>query len=416
MSEISLISARKVRLEAAAKRGDKAARRALDLQAHPNKFLSTTQVGITVISILMGIFSGEMFAGKLQVVLDRLPWPWILPYNHTIALVIVVFCISYVSLVLGELVPKRLGLNFPESISKAVSRPMAILSTTAYPFIWLLTKSTDLIFRVLNIKPSTDSKVTEEEIKAIIQEGAEGGEIEEIEQDIMERVFHLGDRSISSLMTHRTEVAWLDKNDPIAINKKKMAEEVHSVYPLCDNEIDRVVGFIYIKDLFMANMDRELTELDSYVKTALFIPENVNAYTALERLKENRQHHALVIDEYGAVQGIITMKDILEALVGDIGELNEDDYEITEREDGSWLIDAQIPFYDFVQYYEIENQLHPLDPNDFNTLGGFVLHLLEHIPHTGDKFSWKDFEFEIVDMDANRIDKILVNRTGKRVD
>lgn len=407
MAEISLVSARKVRLEASAKRGDKSAQRALDLQQHPNKFLSTTQVGITLIGILMGMFSGATLSGKLKVFLDRIPY--FPEYHQSIAVTLVVMFITYLSLVLGELVPKRLGLNFPEGIAKVVSRPMSILSTVTYPFIWLLTTSTDLIFKLLNVKPTTDSKVTEEEIKAIIQEGAEGGQIEEIEQDIMERVFHLGDRTVSSLMTHRTDVVWLDKDDPIALNKEKISEEVHSVYPFCDGEIDKVLGFIYIKDLFTDNMDRKLTSLEPYVKPALFIPENVSAYKALERLKEQKKHHALVIDEYGDVQGIITMKDILEALVGDISELNEEDYEITPREDGSWLVDAQLPFYDFVQYFEIEN-LHPLDVNDFNTLGGFILHILEHIPKTGDKFTWKDFEFEIVDMDANRIDKILVIR------
>jgi len=409
MSEISLVSARRARLEGLAKRGDSNAQKALDLQQHPNKFLSTTQVGITLIGILMGVFSGTTLSGQLEVILINTQYPLLVHNAHTIALVIVIFCITYLSMVLGELVPKRLGLKYPETIAKTMARPMLILSAVAYPFIWLLTTSSDIIFKVFNIRPNTDPKVTEDEIKAIIQEGAEGGEIEEIEQDIMERVFHLGDRSISSLMTHRAEVVWLDKNDPIQVNKEKILAEIHSVYPLCDHEIDRVTGFVYIKDLFAHYVDKQLTDLERYVKPALFIPENVSAYKALERLKEQHKHHALVIDEYGAVQGIITMKDILEALVGDLSELNEDDYEIIALEDGSWLIDAQLPFYDFVQHFGIEN-LHPLDSNNFNTLGGFILHILEHIPKEGDKFTWKDLNFEIIQMDANRIDKILLKR------
>ncbi|MDX2003009.1 MAG: hemolysin family protein [Chitinophagales bacterium] len=407
MSEISLVSARKARLESAAKRGDKNAKRALELQQHPNRFFSTVQVGITLIGILMGIFSGASLTEKFQLWLER--WPAFQVYSHSIAITLVVIVITYFSLVLGELVPKRIGLTYPEGISKVMARPMTLLSYITYPFIWLLTQSTDLIIKLLNIKPTSESKVTEEEIKAIIQEGADGGEIEEIEQDIVERVFHLGDRTISSLMTHRADLVWLDSNDPIEVNKEKILEEIHSVYPLCEEELDRVIGLVYIKDLFATNINGAFNELKSYVKEALFIPENVSAYTALERMKEQKKHHALVIDEYGAVQGIITMKDILEALVGDITEFNEEDYEIIEREDGTWLVDAQLPFYDFVQYFEIEN-LYPLDVNDFNTLGGFVLHILEHIPKAGDKFNWKEFIFEIVDMDANRIDKILVSK------
>jgi putative hemolysin len=216
-------------------------------------------------------------------------------------------------------------------------------------------------------------------------------------------------------MTHRADLVWLDKDDSIETSRERISKEVHSVYPLCENELDRVLGLIYIKDLFTSGLmtGKEVKDLVPFVKPALFIPENVSAYTALERMKEQKKHHALVIDEYGAVQGIITMKDILEALVGDITEFNEEDYEIIEREDGTWLIDAQLPFYDFAQYFEIEN-LYPLDVNDINTLGGFVLHILEHIPKTGDMFHWKEYQFEIIDMDANRIDKILVKKTEER--
>jgi len=405
MSEIAMVSVKKVRLESAAKRGDIAAKRALQLHNEPAKFLSTVQIGITLISILTGIFSGATI--KLALAEDLAKIPVIEPYADTTALVIVVIAITALSLIVGELVPKRIGMRFPEPIAKAVAGPMLLLSAITKPFVWLLTKASDGIIRILRLKASSEDQVTEEEIKAIIQEGTQTGAIDEIEQDIVERVFHLGDRRIASLMTHRNDIIWLDVSEPIERVYEDIQSEVHSIYPVCDGEFDKVVGIVYIKDLFIARTKKEITSLRDLIKPVLFLPENNTAYDVLAKFKESKIHYALVVDEYGSSQGLVTINDILEALVGEFDELNLPDYSIIEREDGSYLVDAALPFYDFLKYFDMEEEFEMLDELEYNTLAGFILHQLEHIPKEGERLDWKQYEFEIVDMDATRIDKVM---------
>jgi len=330
-------------------------------------------------------------------------------YADSAALALVVIVITTASLIIGELVPKRIGLSYPEAISKTMAAPMIFISTIAKPFIWFLTKSSDFIIRMLRIKASDDEQVTEEEIKAIIQEGTETGAIEEIEQDIVERVFHLGDRKIGSLMTHRNEIVWLDVNDSAEKIRADIESEIHSIYPVCDGDLDKTLGIAYIKDLFLANAQTQTLNIRDFIKPILKLPENNTAYSVLEKFKEGKIHYALVIDEYGAVQGLLTINDILEALVGEFDELNKPEYNITEREDGSFLVDAGIPFYDFLKYFEIE-EFDELQDQQFNTVAGLLLHELEHIPHEGEKMRWKNYEFEVVDMDASRIDKVLFKK------
>ena len=406
MSEIALISSRKTKLEIASKNGDRRAAAALELANAPNRFLSTVQIGITLISILTGIFSGDALTIDVQNFLTSTGLD--LKYADNLAVGIVVLIIGFVQLVLGELVPKRIGMSNPEAIAKFMAAPMNVLSQITSPFIWLLTKCSDLIIKLLGIGVS-DSSVTEEEIKSMIQEGTTGGAIDEIEQEIVQNVFHLGDRKITSLMTNRSDVTFLDIEDTVKENKEKIIESKHSVYPICEGDIDNIIGLLYIKDLLGKDLNIELETLKKFGKEPLFIPENNQAYQALEKFREERIHMGIILDEYGSVMGIITLNDILDALVGDISVDDEFGYDIHEREDGSFLVDASLPFDDFLNQFEIVIN-NRKEYTGFDTLGGFALHILQEIPDTGDKFEWEDYEFEIIDMDKNRIDKILLKK------
>ncbi len=401
MAEIALVSARKPRLEAQANKGDLNAKRALALSQHPDTFLSTVQIGITLIGILLGIFSGERIVGGLELKLERIEL--IQPYSHGIATTIVVIIVTFLSLVLGELVPKRLGLANPEAIAKLAARPMKLLSRITFPFVWLLTKTTTILVKLLNIR-SSDNQVTEEEIKAIISEGTEHGAIEATEQEIIERIFHLGDRNITSLMTHRSDIIWFELSDNEITIRKKILAEPHSVYPICDGSIDNIKGIVTVKDMYVTPDNIPFKEL---MKPALFVPENNTPYQLLERFKVTKIHSCFIVDEYGTLLGLITLNDILEAIVGDLPQPHIEDYEVKEREDGTYLVDAQIPFYDFLTRFEKTEWMNEGE-QEFDTLAGFILHQLERIPHSGDQMEWRGFHFEILDMDGHRIDKLLV--------
>lgn len=402
MSEIALVSARKARLEAQANKGDKKAREALDLSNNPDTFLSTVQIGITLIGVLTGIYSGEKLKDDFMAFLNQ--WEVLRPYSSGLATTLIVIVITYFSLILGELVPKRLGLSRPEAIAKTMAKPMRIISLITYPFIWLLTRSSNIIVRLFNIK-SDNNQVTEEEIKAIISEGTEHGAIEEAEQEIIERVFHLGDRNITSLMTHRSDIVWFDVNDNEEKIREKIIAEPHSVYPICDSEIDNIKGVVSIKDIYVAD---DLTLFKDLMKTALFVPENNTAYQVMEKFKESQIHSCFIVDEYGSVLGMITLNDIMEAIIGEMPQSDiDDDYEMVRREDGSYLVDAQIPFFDFLNRFD-KTEWANEEEHEFDTLAGCILHELERIPQTGDKLPWRGFTFEIIDMDGHRIDKVLV--------
>lgn len=401
MAEIALVSARKSRLEAQANKGDKKAGEALKLANKPETFLSTVQMGITVIGILTGIYSGEKITDDFAAYLSR--WTAIAPYSYGLATAIVVIIVTYFSIIFGELVPKRLGLSRPESIAKAVARPMRAISLITHPFIWLLSKSSNLIIKIFGLK-SSDNQLTEEEIKAIISEGTEQGTIEETEQEIIERVFHLSDRNITSLMTHRSDIIWFNLDDTEETIKEKIMSEPHSIYPICDGTIDNIKGVVSIKDLYVSP---DNTEFKNLMRTALFVPENNTAFQVMEKFKESQLHSCFIVDEYGSILGMITLNDILEAIIGEMPQPDITDYEVTGREDGSYLVDAQIPFYDFLTHFEKAEWMNEGE-QEFDTLAGFILHRLERIPHTGDKLDWKGFNIEIMDMDGHRIDKVLV--------
>lgn len=403
LAEITLISARRSRLELHAKKGSKKAKAALYLSENPEIFLSSVQIGITLISIFTGVYSGEKFSKDLTPVLEQVPF--LQPYATSLSTTLIVVLVTILSIILGELIPKRLGLMNAEKIALTVAVPMLYFSKMVHPLVWLLNKSTNLFFKIFSLKTVPDNQVTEEEIKAIISEGTEQGTIEEAEQEIIERVFHLGDRNISSLMTHRNDIIWFDLNDNESAIKGKIVENPHSVYPICDGDLDSIKGIVSIKDLYVEN---DFTLFKDLMKPTLFVPDNNSAYQVLEKFKEQKIHCCFIVDEYGSVQGMITLNDILEAIVGDMPEPESDEYEIIQREDGSFLVDGQIPFYNFLDRFEKTIWMNEGE-QEFNTVAGFILHTLERIPHVGDKVEWKGFTFEIIDMDGHRIDKILVH-------
>lgn len=402
MSEIALVSARKGRLESMANKGDEKAKVALKLAENPEKFLSTAQIGITLISILTGVYSGEKFGHNLQPYLER--FDLLRPYADTIATSIVVIIVTFLSIIFGELIPKKFGLIRAEKISRLVAGPMNLLSAIVHPFVWMLSGITNIIFKLFNIKKASDSSVTEEEIKAMITEGSEHGTIEEDEKDIIERVFHLSDRSITSLMTHRTDIVWVDIKDTVEEVTKKFEDIVFSTFPACDGSVDNIKGLVYVKDMLKVP---RYTSVEKLIKPALFVPENNKAYQLLEKFKGTKIHSCFIVNEYGTLEGMITLNDILEAIIGEVPQTGQEEYEITKRPDGSYLVDGQIHFYDFLAYFEKADWMNEGE-QEFDTLAGFALHQLEHIPTTGETFEWKDFQFEIIDMDGQRIDKILV--------
>lgn len=400
MSEIAMVSSRKSRLETAAKKGSKSAKTALKLSNEPDRFLSTIQIGITLIGILTGLYSGDALAVDFSTWLTKTGISE--THSLTLATGIIVVLVTYLTLILGELVPKHLGMNAPEKIAILISRPMYLLSQIASPFVWLLSASTRAVVKITGIS-SRDNKVTEEEIKAIIQEGTEGGEIQEVEQDIVERVFSLGDRKIGSIMTHRNDLIWLNIDDPTTQIRQKAKEHVYNVYPVARGELDKIAGIVYLKDLFKES-DTNDFRLENILQPAQYFPENQSVYKTLETLKRTHTQYGLITDEFGSIQGIVTLKDIVNALLGEITETYEEP-EIIKRDDGSLLVDGQCSFYDFLEYTNMECLYGEYD---YNTISGLILNLLEHIPHTGEKIIWHNLEFEIIDMDGARIDKILV--------
>ena len=403
MSEIALVSARKARLELDAKRGNKSAQTALKLAGEPDRFLSTIQIGITLIGILTGLYSGEAFAYNLAEVVRHVPV--LEPYALGVSKTIIVIIVTYLTLIMGEIVPNRICRGYAERVSMLVAKPMYFLSKLALPFVWLLSKSTSLVIKITGIKANEENKVTEEEIKAIVKEGFDGGEVQEVEQDIVERVFNLGDRNVGSIMTHRSDLVWLDVTDSIEKIREKVQENLFNIYPVASEKFDNIKGVVYLKDLF-GRIDEPDFSLEEVIRPAQYLPENQSVYNALEQFKEARVKYGIVTDEFGGIQGIVTLKDIMEGLIGQVPEVGEE-AEIVQRADGSWLVDGQYNFYDFLEYFDMEDLYAE---HDYNTLSGLILEILERVPKTGETLTWLTFEFEIVDMDGARIDKVLVKK------
>ena len=402
MSEMSVVSAKRAKLNLEAKKGNKSAQRAIELSENPDNFLSTVQVGITLIGILTGMLSGEAFSTDLANILAKIPV--LSPYSMGIAETIIVVIVTYLTLILGELVPKRLGMIKADGIAKAIALPMNYLSKITFPIVWILAKSTNLAVKILGLNTTEETKVTEEEIKAMVDESLEDGEIDEVEHDIVERVFNLGDRSVSSLMTHRREIVYIDKNFSADEIKHLIKKQPYSSYPVVDGSIDKIVGITTIK-LLISNIEKEDFSIEQVILPPMVILEKANVYKALDLMKESRQQVGIIVDEFGGLQGIITLKDIIEGVVGDIPQLDEPNDEWVVREDGSILADGQYPFFNILEHYELEELW---SDNDYDTIGGLIMDKLGSIPQTGDYVNWHGLRFEIMDMDGVRIDKVLI--------
>ena len=402
MSEIALISARKSSLTTDAKKGNKAAKAALKLAGEPDNFLSTVQIGITLIGILTGIYSGNTIAVLFT--------DWLLSvgvaskYASWLAQGSIVVVVTYLTLILGELVPKRIGLSISEKVAKTVARPMLLLSVVGSPFVWLLAKSTSGIFNLLGISAS-ENKVTEEEIKSMVQEGTEGGEVQPVEQEIVQRVFLTGDLKVSSIMTHKSDLVCMDINITHQEVKDLLKRVLYEVYPVIDGDMDHVKGVVYLKDLvlYLENEDFKVSDI---VKQAVYFHESMNVYKVLEQMKTGGFSRGLVCDEFGACVGMVTLKDIFEALVGNLNDEHEEPDIIKRVDKEGWLVDGQCPFYDFLCYFKREDLY---EDAEYTTVAGLILERLEHIPHSGESITWNGFSFEVVDMDGARIDKVLVN-------
>ncbi|MBP9040553.1 MAG: HlyC/CorC family transporter [Anaerolineaceae bacterium] len=408
MSEIALVSARKVRLEQHAEEGDKGAKTALELTHSTSKLLSAVQIGITLVSMLTGVFGGATLAARLTTVLAGIPW--LEKYASPISLTIVVLITTYFSLVLGELIPKKLALNNPEKIASRVSGFMRFISWLTSPLIQLLSSSTELGLRILGVKPSLEPPITEEEIKVLIDQGTQVGVFDEAEQDMVEGVFRLNDRSINAIMTPRTEIVWLDLDDSKEQILKQVLESPYSRFPVAKGSLDNVIGILNAKDLLEKHITGKPYDIQDLVQKPLFVPENTQAVRVLEMERESGVHEALVIDEYGGVLGFVTLFDVLETIIGDLSSLdNKGEAEIVRREDGSYLLDGLLPIDEFKDLFDID-ELPEEEKVGFQTVGGFIINQLGSIPTTGQRFQWGELRFEVVDMDQHRVDKVLVTR------
>ena len=408
MSEIALVSVRRSKLESEARQGDKSAAALLKLTAKPDRFLSMIQIGITLIGILNGLFSGAALKNQFAVLLERTGMS--ASWAEILSPTIIVILVTYLTIVLGELVPKMVGLSRAEKVSRIMVKPIQFLSAIATPLVWLLSVSTNGIVKLLGIK-NEDEKVSEDEIKAMVNEGFQGGEVSEMERDIVENAFDLDDVTVASVMTHRSDFAWIDLTESVEKAMNTVRDTLCSVYPVCEGTTDNVKGILYLKDFPLLQADYKDFDPRAVMRPCNMVPESMTLYRCLENFKRENEEYAIVIDEYGAVQGIITLHDIMEVLVGEITVDENDDDRVVMREDGSMLIDGQHSFYEFLQELDIDEDTDDLP---YQTVGGLVLDILEHIPTTGEKVTWRDYTIEVVDMDGARIDKLLVTKTPSK--
>lgn len=410
MAEMAIISARKARLTQLANEGDKNAKIALELANNPNNFLSTVQIGITSVSILLGIFGGSAISVWLDFHLSKIDL--IAPYSNGISIAIVVIGITYLSLIIGELVPKRFALSNPEKIARIVARPMLFISQISYPLVYLLSKSTDFTFWLLRVKNASAEPITEEEIKVLMEEGTQSGAFEEAEQDMVESIFRIGDQKVSAIMTPRPDLQWIDINDPMSEIKEMIKNSIHSRFPVSEGDLDKIIGIVQVKDLIGDSFLSTDPDIKKHLKKPLLIPETMHIFKLLEVFKQSGMHMAIVVDEYGGIEGIVSLNDILESIVGDLPSDDEIEPEIIEREDGSYLVDGTFSIDDFKDFFEID-KLPDEEKHNYQSIGGFVMAHLAKIPEVSEKFEVAELSFEIMDMDGNRIDKILVTRLEK---
>lgn len=412
MSEIAILSARKIRLQQAVEDGAPGARTALELANEPSHFLSTIQVGITLIGIMSGALGEAALSDKLAAYLGQ--FPVLAPYSAGLALAAVVVGITYFSLIIGELVPKRLALFKPEPIAMVMAGPMRWLSRLAYPLVKLLSWSTDLVLWVLRAKKSEEPAVSEKEIKLMIDQGTEAGVFHKGEKEMVSNVMRLDAIKIGAIMTPRMDIYYLDVANPIEESRRRLIESPHSVIPVCRNGLDNVLGVIEAKDLLRRALSGEELKLTAAIRPANYIPKSLSPVQLLEEFKRSKIALALVVDEYGEVAGLATLKDVMEAIVGDLPseEAEDEEPEAIQREDGSWLLDGTLTIEKFKQLFELETLPDEASGN-FHTIGGFVMLQLGHVPRASDRIEAAGLRFEVVDMDRNRVDKILVSSAAE---
>jgi putative hemolysin len=413
MSEIALVTARRARLQALVDDGDAGAAAAMALNEHPTRFLSTIQVGITSIGVLSGIVGEAALAEPLARWIEgfRLIQP---ETARILATALVVVLVTYFSIVFGELVPKRIGQLTPEKIARLVARPIRGLAAVAHPFVRLLSASTDVLLRILGARTTADTAVTEEEIHAMIEEGSESGVIDEQERAMVRNVFRLDDRQIASLMTPRSDIVYLDLDDGIDENLKKVVDSDHARFPVCRSGLREVVGVVSARQLLKQAVQGEKMSLDTAQQPAVFVPESLTGMELLENFRATSSHVALVVDEYGEVQGLVTPQDLFEAIAGEFKTPSPEDAWAVQRKDGSWLLDGLIPVPELKDRLELA-RVPEEDYGRYNTLSGMLMLLLGRVPHTADVAEWEGWRFEIVDMDYKRIDKVLATRVAAAV-
>ena len=406
MSEAALVGSRKTKLQQYANEGDQSSTTALKLMSDPNIFLSTVQIGITLIGVLSGAVGGATISERLTLEFSKIPA--IQPYSEALALGIVVMVITILSLWLGELVPKRIALHNPEQIARGVASPMLFISKIFSPIIKILSLATDFILKLFGIKASSEPPITEEEFQVLLDQGTQAGVFEEAEQDMVEGVFSLGDQRVYSIMTPRTEIVWLDIEDTIEEVRTKIAGCEFSRFPVRQDTLDVILGIVKARDLLVPCLGGETVKLKDLLRPAFFIPETMFASRALEIFKEKGTELLLVIDEFGGLQGLMTINDIIEEIVGQI-ELEEP--QATQRQDGSWLLDGMLEVDEFKEIFNLKELPHE---DEYETLSGFIMVSLRRVPQTADHFEWHGFRFEVIDMDGRRVDKVLVSTLPQR--
>ncbi len=412
MSEIAVVTSKRIRLQKLSENGSRGAQAALDLSDSPSRFLSTIQVGITLIGIFNGAFGEASLVERLTPEVALIPVVSV--YAREVALAIVVVGITFASLILGELVPKRIAMQYPEVVASLVAAPMLWLSRLMGPFVKVLTGTTEFILRILGMHHKKDDAVTEEEIAGLFREGTDAGLFEKTEHDIVSRALRLDDQRVAGLMTPRLDVHFIDLEDPIEVNLAKIADSSYNRFPVCRGDISHVIGIVHAGSLFeQAIRGKAINTVDiaAAIRPPLFVPETISAMQLLETLKKNRAELALVIDEYGEIEGIVTLSDVLGALVGDVSVIDEHhEVDGVRRDDGSWLIDGGVSFDRFRELLETDVRFPEEASGTYHTLAGFVMTFLGHIPQMSDSFEWEGYRIEVVDMDRNRIDRLLITK------
>ncbi len=412
MAELAVVSVRKAKLQKYLEEGNKKAQIVFDLLEDPNEFLSTVQIGISLIGVLTGAFGGVTLSEPLSRLIS------FLPYNDLISIIIVVVVTTYLTLVIGEIVPKVIALNEPEKVSLKVAKSMVILSKIARPVSFILAKSSSFLLWLMRIENKNKDRVTEEEIELMIKEGREDGTIEQEEEDIIQRVFKLDDQKVDSIMTPRNEIIWINLEDDKQINKVKIIESRRSIFPISSGELDDFIGVVQAKDILSLMFSEENFDINKIVKEPLVVSENLETLELLREFKENQEyvHMSLVVDEFGSVEGLITLNDLLEGIVGDIPGIDEEDEpQAVQRNDGTWLIDGRYPIDRFKKLFELKENLPNEEEDNYTTLAGFILSLSGKIPNEEDKYECGRFTFEIIDIDGHQIDKVLVSDSGPEI-